>query len=191
MRSPAERTQAAQTARAGVEDWIATAEVEWEGGARPGEYVVQLPGERKLKTTVSLLLGEHRLSASAFVVRRPDENHEEFYRWLLGRNLRLPGVAFALDPLGDVFLVGRLPIAAVTSEAIDDLLGVILATADASFNDLLAMGFLTSMKREWAWRVERGESLKNLEAFRDLLEPRSNGHTPDATPDAGAREPKA
>ena len=176
MSTAAERARAGEAARRAVEDWIATSEVEWEPGAREGEFVVQLPGERKLKTTVSLLLGEHRLSANAFVVRRPDENHQEFYRWMLARNLRLPGIAFALDPLGDVFLVGRLPIAAVTSDAVDDLLGVILAASDASFNDLLALGFLTSMKREWAWRVERGESLKNLEAFRDLLEPPPNGH---------------
>ena len=171
MTGPQERAAAAEDARRAIEEWIATSEVAWEPGARPGEYVVQLPGERKLKTTVSLLLGEHRLSASAFVVRRPDENHEQFYRWMLAKNLRLPGIAFALDTLGDVFLVGRLPIAAVTADAVDDLLGVVLATSDSSFNDLLALGFLTSMKREWAWRVERGESLKNLEAFRDLLEP--------------------
>ena len=184
MSTPADRARATESARQAVEEWISSTGVEWELGARPGEYVVQLPGERKLNTTVSLLLGEHRLSASAFVVRRPDENHQEFYRWMLARNLRLPGVAFALDPIGDVFLVGRLPIAAVTSDAVDDLLGVILATADSSFNDLLALGFLTSMKREWAWRVERGESLKNLEAFRDLLEPNANGReadSPDST----------
>jgi hypothetical protein len=32
------------------------------------------------------------------------------------------------------------------------------------------MGFLTSMRREWAWRTSRGESTRNLEAFRALLE---------------------
>jgi len=31
-------------------------------------------------------------------------------------------------------------------------------------------GFLESMRREWRWRVERGESTRNLEAFRHLLE---------------------
>ncbi len=50
--------------------------VEYELGARPGEFVVQLPGERKLRTAVSVLVGDHSLSVSAFVVRNPDENHE-------------------------------------------------------------------------------------------------------------------
>ena len=30
--------------------------------------------------------------------------------------------------------------------------------------------FLTSMRKEWAWRISRGESTRNLEAFRRLLE---------------------
>jgi hypothetical protein len=160
------RTRAERVLR----DWLATAELDHEDGARPGELVVQLPGERKLRTTVSMLVGDHSLSVLAFVVRHADENHAEFYRWLLERNLRLQGVAFAVDGLGDVYLVGRLPLEAVTPEAVDRLLGAVLAAADESFNDLLAKGFLSAMRREWEWRVARGESVRNLEAFRHLLE---------------------
>jgi hypothetical protein len=166
-------TDARAAAEAAVHAWKAGApdEVELEPGARPGELVVVLPGERKLRTTVSLLVGDRALSASAFVIRRPDENVGDFYRWLLARNTRLPGIAFAVDGLGDVYLVGRLPLAAVTEDAVDELLGAMLAASDDSFNDLLAIGFLTSMRKEWAWRVDRGESTRNLEAFRHLLEP--------------------
>ncbi len=153
-----------------VAGWLAGCGLEYELGARPGEYVVQLPGETKLRTTTSVLVGDRSLSVSAFVVRRPDENREAVYRWLLARNVRLPGLAFALDNLGDVYLVGRLPLAAVSEETLDGLLGAVLATADSSFNDLLVMGFLSSMKREWRWRVSRGESTQNLEAFKHLLQ---------------------
>jgi Putative bacterial sensory transduction regulator len=153
-----------------VRAWLTDSGLEWEPGARPGEFVVQLPGEAKLRTTVSLLVGDQGLSASAFVVRHPDENHEAFYRWLLTRNSRLPGIAFALDRVGDVYLVGRVPVEGVTTETVDRLLGAILSVADSSFNELLTLGFLESMKREWKWRVERGESTRNLEAFRSLLE---------------------
>ncbi len=150
--------------------WLTEAGLEYELGTRAGEHVVQLPGEAKLRTTASLVVGDRSLSVSAFVVRRPDENHEAFYRWLLARNARLPGIAFALDSLGDVYLVGRLPLAAVTQESIDGLLGAVLATADSSFNDLLVLGFLSSMKKEWQWRVARGEPTHNLDAFKHLLE---------------------
>ena len=157
-------------AEAAVRAWLGSSGQEWDLGARPREFVVQLPGEAKLRTTVSLLVGDQGVSASAFVVRRPDENHEAFYRWLLARNTRLPGVAFCLDRAGDVYLVGRLPVEGVTEESLDRLLGAVLSAADASFNDLLALGFLSSMRREWRWRVDRGEPTHNLEAFRHLLE---------------------
>ena len=153
-----------------VRGWLEESGLDWDLGARPGEFVVQLPGEAKLRTTVSLLAGEQGLSASAFVVRRPDENHEAFYRRLLRRNVKLPGIAFAVDEAGDVYLVGRLPVEGVTGGSVDRLLGAILATSDGTFNELLTLGFLESMKREWRWRVERGESTRNLEAFRHLLE---------------------
>ena len=41
------------------------------------------------------------------------------------------------------------------------------------------------MKREWAWRVERGESLANLEAFRSLLEGAELTHGAAAEPQGG------
>ena len=148
---------------------LADAGVEHERGGRPGEVVAVLPGEHKLRTTVSLLVGDHSLSASAFVIRHPDENAEEFGRWLLRRNARLTGIAFATDDADDVYLVGRLPLAAVDGDTLDALLGALLDAADSSFDPLLTIGFLSSMKREWAWRVARGESTRNLEAFRHLL----------------------
>jgi hypothetical protein len=131
---------------------------------------VTLPGDKKLKTVCSLVATEQGLSLSAFVIRKPDENEANFYRFLLRRNLRLPTVAYAVDKLGDVYLTGRLPAAGVDAEELDRLLGAVLDAADAPFNELLALGFLTSMHKEWAWRVSRGESLRNLEAFRGILQ---------------------
>ncbi len=153
-----------------VEAFLVDSGLEWEGGARGGEFVVTLPGEKKLKTVVSLVCGESALSVSAFVVRNPDENHGEVYRFLLSRNLRLPGIAYAVDRSGDVFVTGRVPTAGVDAEFLDQLLGAVLSAADEPFNELLAMGFLGSMRKEWEWRVSRGESLRNLEAFRSVLE---------------------
>lgn len=141
-----------------------------EPGTRAGEVVVTLPGDKKLKTVVSLVFGDHVMSLKAFVVRNPDENHEQFYRYLLRSNLRTAGLAYAIDHLGDVYVTGKLPVTCIDEDMLDRLFGGVLEAADTPFNDLLVMGFLDSMKKEWAWRVERGESLRNLEAFRHLLE---------------------
>jgi Putative bacterial sensory transduction regulator len=153
-----------------VEAFLDKADVPWERGAREGEYVVTLPGEKKLRTVASLVAGQDALSVSAFVIRNPDENHEQFYRYLLRKNLRLPALSYAVDASGDVYVTGRLPAAAVDEGYLDQLLGVVLEAADTPFNELLAIGFITSMRKEWDWRVSRGESLRNLEAFRPMLQ---------------------
>lgn len=137
---------------------------------RPGVFEVDLPGERKLTTTCRLEVGEQALGIHAFVARQPDENHEAVYRWLLERNLRLYAVAFAIDHNGDIYLDGRLPLHAVTSDEIDRVLGAVLSYADESFNTILELGFATSIRKEWEWRLARGESTRNLEAFRGWLE---------------------
>lgn len=153
-----------------VEHYLTETKVEWELGARDGEFVVTLPGERKLKTVLSLLVGETALLATAFVIRHPDENHADFYRYLLRRNLRRPGIAYATDQHGDVFVVSRTPVAAVDAAYLDTLFGIVLEAADEVFNELLVIGFRTSMQKEWDWRISRGESTRNLEAFRQLLD---------------------
>ena len=89
---------------------------------RPGAYLVKLEGQHKLATMTWLVVGAHSLGVEAFFCRQPDENHEAFYRFLLERNGRMYGVHFTLDPVGDVYLTGRLPLSAVSTEDIDRLL---------------------------------------------------------------------
>ena len=144
-------------------------DLEWKELSE-GVFSVVLPGEKKLQTPVRLDVGQHALGVHAFVARHPDENHERVYRWLLERNLKLFGVAFAVDHLGDIYLDGRLPLSSVTPDEIDRLLGAVLSYADESFNTILELGFASSIRKEWEWRKSRGESTKNLEAFRGWLE---------------------
>jgi hypothetical protein len=134
----------------------------------PHRFVIVLPGRAKLRTTVSMSVGPQALTINAFVARRPDENAEAVYRWLLQQNTRLFGVAFALDSLGDIYLVGHVPVAGLGTEDLDRLLGAVLRAADESFNTILRLGFATAIRRERAWRESRGESTANLEAFADL-----------------------
>ncbi|MFC3573189.1 YbjN domain-containing protein [Streptomyces yaanensis] len=150
-----------------IEGVLKDAELEWES-PQVGSYVVKLPGTRKLSTTVSLIVGRHSLSLNAFVIRHPDENESGVHRWLLERNLKLYGVSYAVDPLGDIYLTGRLSLAAVTADEVDRLLGSVLEAADGSFNTLLELGFASAIRKEYAWRVSRGESTRNLEAFSHL-----------------------
>jgi hypothetical protein len=152
-----------------VRDSLLAAGLDWQEPA-DGVFVVTLPGERKLTTTCTLDVGEHTLGLHAFVARNPDENHAAVYRWLLERNLKLYAVAFAVDHNGDIYLDGRVPLHAVTGDEVDRLLGAVLTYADESFNPILELGFASSIRKEWQWRKARGESTRNLEAFRGWLE---------------------
>jgi len=137
---------------------------------REGVFDVVLPGERKLRTPCRIEVGDHAVALHAFVARNPDENHVGVYRWLLERNLKMYAVAFAVDHAGDIYLDGRLPLHAVTVEEVDRLLGSVLSYADESFNSILELGFASSIRKEWEWRTSRGESTRNLDAFRGWLE---------------------
>ncbi|RLV47618.1 YbjN domain-containing protein [Nocardioides mangrovicus] len=152
-----------------IREALAAGEVEWDEPAE-GVFDVVLPGERKLKTPVRMELGRHALTMHAFVCRRPDENHAGVYRWLLERNMRMFAMAFAVDPLGDIFIEARLPLSVVSVEEVDRLLGSLLAYSDESFNTILELGFSTAIRKEWRWRRANGESTANLEAFRGWLE---------------------
>ena len=135
----------------------------------PGQYLVTLPGTNRLQTHCWLVVRAHTLFVQAFVCRRPDEAHESVYRFLLQRNTRLYGVHYALDRIGDIHLIGRIARHAVTADELDRVLGQVLEAADGDFNTILELGFVSSIRREYAWRQERGESIANLKAFEHLF----------------------
>ena len=139
----------------------------------PGRFFVTLPGTKKLQTNCWLIVGRHALLIEAFVCRAPDEAREEVYRFLLRRNARLYGVHYAIDQAGDIHLVGRVAHHAVTADELDRLLGQVVDAADRDFNTLLEIGFANAIRREWDWRVSRGEPLSNLQAFSHLVESES------------------
>ena len=98
-------------------------------GGMPG-LIVELPGEHKLKTSTLLTVGNHGVRVEAFVCRKVDENFEGVYKFLLKRNRRLYGVAYTLDKVGDIYLVGKIAEHAVTGDELDRVLGQVLEAAD-------------------------------------------------------------
>lgn len=132
-------------------------------------FIVTLPGTKKRTITCSLSLGDYSLVVNAFVMRAPDENQVAVYKYLLEQNSRTYGVHFSLNSHGDIFLIGRLPLGAVNPTEVDRLLGAVMEYSESHFDQLLELGFAGAIRREWAWRIERGESLENLAAFKHLI----------------------
>lgn len=161
-----------------VETAVKDADLEVER-PNPESFVIALPGQRKLNTMVWLSVGEHSLLVKTFFCRHPDENEAGFYRWLLQKNDGMYGMAFSTDEVGDVYIVGRLPLPGITPEEVDRLLGCVLTYSDENFNAALERGFASSIRKEWEWRHRRGYSMRNLQAFRHLVE-EGDGSAADA-----------
>ena len=155
-------------AQATIEDFLESHDIDHEK-ISDSSYLLTLPGEKKLQTHCALVLGDHSLSINAFVIRKPDENESVVHEWMLKKNATMYCVAFAINELGDIYLVGRLPFSAVTEQELDRGIGAVLQYSDSSCNPLLELGFANAIRREWAWRVSRGESLSNLAAFEHLI----------------------
>ena len=112
-RSPDERAASLSELDEVIEQALRDSDLVHEHPA-PGRWLVDLPGTKKLKTVCGLIVGEHALRVEAFVCRQPDENREQLWTFLLQHNARMYGVAYSIDGVGDVYLTGRLPHAAVT-----------------------------------------------------------------------------
>jgi len=151
-----------------IEEFLESHEIEHDRSEN--SFFLTLPGERKLQTHCAIVVGDHSVSINAFVIRKPDENVAEVHEWLLKKNASMYCVAFAINEMGDIYLVGRLPFHSISEQELDRVIGAVLQYSDSSFNPLLELGFSSAIRREWAWRVSRGESLANLKAFEHLIQ---------------------
>ena len=132
--------------------------------------VATIAGIQRKNINVVLACGEHYFRAESFVARNPDENHEDVYRWVLEQNIKLVLATYGIDQFGDIYLSASIPLSSVSTELIDQLLGVIVTNSDAAFNTLIELGFRSSIEKEWAWRTSRGLPTDNLQAFAHLFE---------------------
>ena len=120
-------------------------------------WVAQLAGERKLAIPLAISITGGRVGFESFFMRRPQENEDRFYELLLRRNARTYGVHFALDAIGDVYLVGACPTAGLDEDELDRIVGSILVEADGMFNAAIEVGFATYLEADRRWRATATE----------------------------------
>ena len=90
------------------------------------------------------------------------------------QSLRRNATPIALLSVGLV-LATAFSVAAVASVVVPGfglaeglVLGAVLEYADGAFNELLKLGFGSSIRREWAWRTKNDLPKQNLEAFENF-----------------------
>jgi putative sensory transduction regulator len=113
------------------------------GAERRGEreWVVRVPSTKRGALAVLLTLGERTLSLRAFYMRGPDRRHEQVYRRLLRKGLEPTAWRFALDDDGDIHLLAQAPLAGLSEDALDRLLGSCAAQVDETWEGVLRTGF--------------------------------------------------
>lgn len=92
-------------------------------------------------TTVWFRVGERTVAVEAGVIPAPRHRHEQVYRQCLLRNLRTRRIHFALDPDGEVVLVGRIPVEELSAAELELTLGEVWEAIEVAFPPLVRTGF--------------------------------------------------
>jgi hypothetical protein len=109
-------------------------------------WFVRLRGEEKDTFTIWFTLGEYTLQYETYVMPAPEEDHGTFWEHLLRRNRQMTGVAFCIGEEDAVFLVGQLPVGAVTHEQLDRILGSMYTYVERFFRPALRIGFASRFR---------------------------------------------
>jgi hypothetical protein len=135
-----------------------------------GAYLVELTGQQRRRTLLWLIAGEQAVALEAFVLHLIEvQDRGPLAAHLLRRNLGLRSVHYAVDDVGDLFLVGSLPPAAVSEGGLDAVLGEVLSLLEADTPRLLALAY--------------GDRLGRDEALAAKVRADGAGRRPAGTPD--------
>jgi hypothetical protein len=147
--SPGERAQC----EAVIERWAAARLS--EGGAVVavdrqsdlGRWYLRLRAEEKDFVTVWLTIRQRTMHHEAQVMPAPEVNMEATFEYLLRRNADLHQMRFALGAEDAVYLVGEIPVSAVTDDELDRIVGSSLAYVDEYFPTAMSIGFAGRYRR--------------------------------------------
>lgn len=131
-----------------VEQWLSELPpgATWEH-VRQGFWYVRLPGDKRKWIPLELMLGSRSLKVTSHVIPEPIEGREEVYKFLLRHNMLAKGIAFGYDgEEGVLCLVGRIPVASLSSASLDDMVGRIVETTELTFRSILRLGFASLLR---------------------------------------------
>jgi hypothetical protein len=110
-------------------------------------WYIRLKGEEKDVVTIWLTIRQRTLRHETHFMPAPETNVCETYEYLLRRNAQLYAMRFCLGTEDAVFLVGEIPVAAVTEDEIDRIVGTALEYVDACFPAAMTLGYEGMYKR--------------------------------------------
>lgn len=137
---------------AAVEAWLArqleenpvVVAVDREPGMR--RWYLRMSGEEREWIAIWLTLGEYTLASETYVMPAPEENAAELYEFLLRRNQRLYGMAFAIGPEDALYLVGHTPLAALDDDELDRVVGSAYTYVEQWFRPAMRLGYASKFR---------------------------------------------
>ncbi len=114
----------------------------------PRQWFVRVTGEAKDVFSIRFHLRQRTLAYETYVMPAPEENHEQFYAHLLGRNLGLYGASFAIGEENAIFLQGQIDNRVIDDwvehgdeEELDRVLGSMYIWVEQFFQPAIRIGF--------------------------------------------------
>jgi putative sensory transduction regulator len=104
-------------------------------------WYLRMRGEERDYIAVWFTLGDYTLAYEAYVMPAPEENAGELYEYLLRRNTRMNGMAFAIGAEDAVYVRGQLPLHAVDDGELDRIVGSAYAYVEQWFRPAMRIGF--------------------------------------------------
>ena len=112
-----------------------------------GRWYLRLRGDEKDFVTVWLTIRQRTLHHETQVMPAPEVNVEATFEYLLRRNADLHQMRFALGAEDAVYLVGEIPVTAVTEDELDRIVGSSLAYVEDYFPTAMSIGFAGRYRR--------------------------------------------
>ena len=112
-----------------------------EPGDSEARWYVRMAGDEKEHITIWFTLGQRHLRYEVYVLPAPPENQALVYETALRRNDKLVGAHFAIGVEDALFLKGELPLAMLSEEELDRIIGSLYSYTEAAFPTLLRLAF--------------------------------------------------
>ncbi len=109
-------------------------------------WYVRVCGEEKDVWTIWFTLGQRTLHYETYLVPAPEENQARFYEHLLRRNRSLTGLKLEIGPEDAVFLSGATPVAQVSAEVLDGIVGSMYAATELIFRPAMRIGYASKFR---------------------------------------------
>lgn len=114
--------------------------VVWTGD-HEGRRGVRMRQSVRDMTTVWFEVGQRTVRIEAYVLPAPPGDAGEVHRQALARNAGTRRMSFALDRLGDLVIVGRIPLEHLTEEELELALGEVYDLVEVAFPPMVRAAF--------------------------------------------------